>query len=70
MIEFSHVSVRYRGGRLPAVISVLLVIIPLVSKYEQPLPLPRSITDSVLHGEEQESAPAGSKPRKTTTVAG
>jgi ubiquinol-cytochrome c reductase cytochrome b subunit len=47
-----------------------LFIVPLVSKYETPLPLPNSITDSVLHGEEQESAPAGSKPRKTTTVAG
>ncbi|HEU4810061.1 MAG TPA: hypothetical protein VFS69_05325, partial [Sphingomicrobium sp.] len=48
-----------------------LVIIPLVSKYEVPLPLPRSITDSVLHGESQESAPAGVKTgRKTTKVAG
>jgi ubiquinol-cytochrome c reductase cytochrome b subunit len=48
-----------------------LIILPLVSKYEQPLPLPRSITDSVLHGEEQESAPAGVKSgKKTTTVAG
>jgi ubiquinol-cytochrome c reductase cytochrome b subunit len=48
-----------------------LVIIPLVSKYEQPLPLPRSITDSVLHGEKQESAPAGVKTSgKTTKVAG
>jgi ubiquinol-cytochrome c reductase cytochrome b subunit len=47
-----------------------LIIIPLVSKYEQPLPLPRSITDSVLHGVEQESAPMGTKPGKTTTVAG
>jgi ubiquinol-cytochrome c reductase cytochrome b subunit len=47
-----------------------LIIIPLVSRYERPLPLPRSISDSVLHGEEQESAPAGVKPRKTTRVAG
>ena len=48
-----------------------LVIIPLVSKSEQPLPLPRSITDSVLHGEKQESAPAGVKTSgKTTKVAG
>jgi ubiquinol-cytochrome c reductase cytochrome b subunit len=39
-----------------------LIILPLVSKYERPLPLPNSITDSVLHGEMQESAPVGSKP--------
>jgi ubiquinol-cytochrome c reductase cytochrome b subunit len=47
-----------------------LLILPLVSKYEKPLPLPSSITASVLHGEEQESAPAGVKTgKKTTTVA-
>jgi ubiquinol-cytochrome c reductase cytochrome b subunit len=42
-----------------------LVILPLVSAFETPLPLPRSISDSVLHGEEAEAAPAGSKPRRT-----
>jgi ubiquinol-cytochrome c reductase cytochrome b subunit len=36
-----------------------LVILPLVSKFERPLPLPSSISASVLHGEEQESAPYG-----------
>ena len=41
-----------------------LVILPLVSAFETPLPLPRSISDSVLHGEEAESAPAGSRPRR------
>ncbi|HET9459581.1 MAG TPA: cytochrome b/b6, partial [Sphingomicrobium sp.] len=46
-----------------------LIILPLISKYERTLPLPRSITDSVLHGEEREAAPAGVKPR-TTTAAG
>jgi ubiquinol-cytochrome c reductase cytochrome b subunit len=45
-----------------------LIILPLVSKYERPLPLPRSITDSVLHGEKQESAPAGIKPGTTTAA--
>jgi ubiquinol-cytochrome c reductase cytochrome b subunit len=45
-----------------------LMILPLISKYERPLALPRSITDSVLHGEKQESAPAGVKPG-TTTIA-
>ena len=46
-----------------------LVILPLVSAFETPLPLPRSITHSVLHGEEAEAAPAGgSKPRRTKTA--
>jgi ubiquinol-cytochrome c reductase cytochrome b subunit len=45
-----------------------LVILPLVSAFETPLPLPRSITDSVLHGEEAEAAPAGSRPRRTKTA--
>jgi ubiquinol-cytochrome c reductase cytochrome b subunit len=36
-----------------------LIILPLVSKFERPLPLPSSITGSVLHGEKQESAPFG-----------
>jgi len=40
-----------------------LVILPLVSRFETPLPLPASITDSVLHGEKAEAAPAGQKPR-------
>ena len=36
-----------------------LVILPLVSTFETPLPLPSSITESVLHGEDAEAAPAG-----------
>ncbi len=40
-----------------------LVILPLVSRFETPLPLPSSITDSVLHGEAAEAAPAGQKRR-------
>jgi ubiquinol-cytochrome c reductase cytochrome b subunit len=36
-----------------------LIILPLVSKYERPLPLPNSISESVLHGEMQEAAPIG-----------
>jgi ubiquinol-cytochrome c reductase cytochrome b subunit len=36
-----------------------LVILPIVSRIETPLALPRSITDSVLHGEAAEAAPAG-----------
>jgi ubiquinol-cytochrome c reductase cytochrome b subunit len=36
-----------------------LIILPLISKYERPLPLPNSISESVLHGEKQEAAPIG-----------
>jgi ubiquinol-cytochrome c reductase cytochrome b subunit len=36
-----------------------LIILPLVSKFERPLPLPSSISESVLHGEQTESAPIG-----------
>jgi ubiquinol-cytochrome c reductase cytochrome b subunit len=36
-----------------------LIILPLVSKFERPLPLPNSISESVLHGEQQEAAPIG-----------
>lgn len=45
-----------------------LVILPLVSVFETPLPLPQSITASVLHGEEAEAAPAGESPRRTKTA--
>jgi len=45
-----------------------LVILSLVSAFETPLPLPRSISDSVLHGEEAEAAPIGSKPRRSRTA--
>ena len=36
-----------------------LIILPLISKFEKPLPRPSSISASVLHGEEEESAPYG-----------
>ncbi len=36
-----------------------LIVLPLVSKFERPLPLPSSITESVLHGEKREAAPIG-----------
>ena len=39
-----------------------LIILPLVSKFEKPLPLPNSISESVLHGEAAEAAPAGLQP--------
>jgi ubiquinol-cytochrome c reductase cytochrome b subunit len=42
--------------------SHFLIILPFVSRYEKTLPLPNSITESVLHGEMQESAPVGSRP--------
>ena len=59
-------------GQIAAIYYFLhfLVILPLVSKFETPLPLPNSISESVLHGEKQESAPAGSGKPGVTTVAG
>src|SRR3954469_12942981 len=35
-----------------------LIILPILSAVERPLPLPRSISESVLHGEEREARPA------------
>ena len=43
-----------------------LIILPLVSKFERTLPLPSSISESVLHGEKAESAPLGSKTAAAT----
>ncbi len=45
-----------------------LVILPLVSKFERPRPLPVSISQSPMHGERQESAPIGVDPGRTTTA--
>jgi len=81
ILVFDIVLLGWAGGRAatPTVVAVsqiasayyfvhFLIILPLISKYERPLPLPNSISDSVLHGEEREAAPAGIPPR-TTTVA-
>jgi ubiquinol-cytochrome c reductase cytochrome b subunit len=46
-----------------------LVILPLVSAFETPLPLPNSITESVLHGEAAESAPLGQNQPRGGSVA-
>ncbi|HEY0149129.1 MAG TPA: cytochrome b/b6 [Allosphingosinicella sp.] len=40
-----------------------LIILPILSATERTLPLPSSIADSVLHGQEAESQPAGTSPR-------
>jgi len=44
-----------------------LIILPLIAKHEDTLPLPSSISASALHGELQESAPIGTS--KTATAA-
>jgi ubiquinol-cytochrome c reductase cytochrome b subunit len=36
-----------------------LIILPIISRLERPLPLPNSISESVLHGEKAEAAPLG-----------
>jgi ubiquinol-cytochrome c reductase cytochrome b subunit len=46
-----------------------LVILPLVSRFETTLPLPSSITESVLHGEAAEAAPAGQTKKRGGSVA-
>jgi ubiquinol-cytochrome c reductase cytochrome b subunit len=45
-----------------------LVILPLISAFETPLPLPTSIAASVLEGEETKAAPATGKSRRTKTA--
>ena len=47
-----------------------LIILPLVSKFETPLPLPNSISRSVLHGEKQEAAPVGISRAAAAAVTG
>ncbi len=39
-----------------------LIILPIISMTERSLPLPNSITESVLHGEKAEAAPIGLNP--------
>src|SRR3954471_811730 len=46
-----------------------LVILPLVSAFETPAPLPSSISDSVLHGETAEAAPAGQSKKRRGSIA-
>jgi ubiquinol-cytochrome c reductase cytochrome b subunit len=38
-----------------------LIILPIVSMIERPLPLPNSISESVLHGDAATAAPLGSQ---------
>ena len=45
-----------------------LIILPLISKFERTLPLPNSISESVLHGEKQEAAPIGVAPRASAAA--
>ena len=46
-----------------------LIILPLISAFETPLPLPDSISSSRLHGEKQEAAPVGVTPPGSATAA-
>ncbi len=47
-----------------------LVILPLIGRFERPLPLPDSITSSVLHGEKAEAAPYGMPTPRAATEQG
>jgi ubiquinol-cytochrome c reductase cytochrome b subunit len=46
-----------------------LIILPLLSATERTLPLPNSISESVLHGEKQEAAPIGTPEREGSRLA-
>jgi ubiquinol-cytochrome c reductase cytochrome b subunit len=46
-----------------------LIILPILSATERTLPLPNSISESVLHGEKQESAPFGTPDREGSRLA-
>ncbi len=46
-----------------------LIILPIISKFEKTLPLPNSISESVLHGEAEEAAPHGVPAGGPTRVA-
>jgi len=63
---FSPTPLRVAIGQVATAYYFLhfLVVLPLVSRLETPLPLPKSITDSVLHGEAAEAAPLGQPPRR------
>ena len=67
--EISCAQHRARPGRAAYYFLHFLVILPLVSAFETPLPLPNSISESVLHGEEAEAAPAGQTKRRGGSVA-
>ena len=45
-----------------------LIILPLISAFETPLPLPDSISSSRLHGEKAEAAPIGMAPKGGATA--
>ena len=45
-----------------------LIILPMMSWFERPLPLPNSISESVLHGEAAEAAPIGMGAGKPSTA--
>jgi ubiquinol-cytochrome c reductase cytochrome b subunit len=46
-----------------------LVILPLVSRFETTLPLPSSISESVLHGEAAEASPVAQKTKRSGSIA-
>jgi ubiquinol-cytochrome c reductase cytochrome b subunit len=81
ILMFDIVLLAWAGGSVPTPVVVavsqiatayyflhFLVILPLISKFERPLPLPDSISTSPMHGEAEESAPSGIKPRETTAA--
>ena len=72
---FSPTPMRIAIGQVATIYYFLhfLVILPIVARIERPLPLPSSISESVLHGEDAEAAPVAvaktSATRRKTTKA-
>ena len=68
-VEAVHQSVNVALGQLATAyyFAHFLILLPLLSRNEETLPLPSSISASVLHGELQESAPIGTT--KTAAAA-
>ena len=72
---FSPPPMRIAIGQVATIYYFLhfLVILPIVARIERPLPLPSSISESVLHGEDAEAAPVAvaktSATRRKTTKA-
>jgi ubiquinol-cytochrome c reductase cytochrome b subunit len=63
---FSPTPMRVAIGQAATIYYFLhfLVILPFIARIETPLPLPNSISSSVLHGEARESAPLGATKKR------
>jgi len=65
---FSPTPMRVAIGQAATIYYFLhfLVFLPIISRIETPLPLPDSISSSVLHGEDSEAAPLAVANKRST----